>query len=69
VQRLDLSASGLASVDVIATFPSFQHVNNITRFSKALVTPAATAGLTLGECGRHGKKLPRISALVFDTPN
>jgi hypothetical protein len=29
-------------------FPSFQHVNNIIRFSKALVTPAAMAGLTLG---------------------
>jgi hypothetical protein len=38
-------------------FPSFQHVNNITRFSKALVTPAAMAGLTLGECGRHGGKI------------
>jgi hypothetical protein len=40
-------------------FPSFQHVNNITRFSKALVTPAATAGSlwAFGECGRHGGKI------------
>ena len=30
------------------SLPSFQHVNNITRFSKALVTSAAMAGLTPG---------------------
>jgi hypothetical protein len=52
-------------------FPSFQHVNNITRFSKALVTPAATAAhfARLVSAADMGEKLPRISALVFDTPN